>query len=171
MAIPNGFIRTPDDYGLTLTLPNRKNRHMPKLIKLQVTQPNATLADIVKKSQIIYRCAVKQSNYKELTIKYDMLEDSILQALSHMKADDHVYDEYKEHMKESLKKRHKKRQSKKNRITLELGKVEKKHSDYLINHMHINKDEQEEAIYQNEKKRYENIIQNMKEEIEEIKRE
>ena len=55
---------------------------------------DATLQDVVKPNQIIYRCASKLSKYYNLSISLDDIDKAILKALKNFKIGKKEFDEY-----------------------------------------------------------------------------
>gem|GEM_PF-2651546 len=51
-GLPQLMLRSEDNYSLTINLPGKNQRFIPKLKELQLTNPKATLKDVVKSSQI-----------------------------------------------------------------------------------------------------------------------
>gem|GEM_PF-4515174 len=59
---------------MTFCLPNPA-RHRKKLAKLQETIPTATLKDVVKPTQIQFKCTTKSSKQRNETVRYGTLYD------------------------------------------------------------------------------------------------
>ena len=166
--LPQDFIKTQDNYSLTFNLPNIK-RFRKKLAKLQVTNPNATLWDIVKTDQIRYRCANTKSKYKWLEIKYDSVEKIIVETLSKMELPDEVYEQYRVFMVNKFEDRLKKRNAERRWLELDRNKFEAKFTAYVTKYMWAKLNEKEQAVYNKEINKYTVLINNIEADIDVLK--
>ena len=166
--LPQDFIKTADNYSLTFNLPNIK-RFRKKLVRLQVTNPDTTLWNIINPEQIRYRCANDKSKYKWLEIKYDSVEKIIMQTLSKMKLPDDAYEKYRVFMVSKFEERLKKRTKEKRWLELDKNKFERKLNDYILKYMWEKKDEKEQEIYDKEKYRLTTLIHNIQADIDILK--
>lgn len=166
--LPEDFIKTPDNYSLTFNLPSPK-RFRKKLLKLQITNPNATLWDIVNPGQIRYRCANEKSKYKWLEIKYDSVERIIVQTLSKMNLPDEVYEKYRIFMVSRLGERLKKRNAKKRGLELDKNKFEGKLKEHTLRYLWAIKNEKQQKICDDEEYRLTALIDNIQADIDILK--
>lgn len=92
---PNKFILY-EGQGLTFELPNPK-RFRNALTKLKVSNPEATLKDIVKPSQIKYKLAGIKINEKQLSFDGEMLISCVSEYFKHcFKVNEKSYEIYRE---------------------------------------------------------------------------
>jgi DNA invertase Pin-like site-specific DNA recombinase len=167
MPLPQDFIKTPDAYSLTFNLPNIK-RFRKKLEAVQVKNPEANLWDIVKPEQIRYTCVNTKSKHKWLEMKYDSIERVIEKTISKMTISDETYKKYSDFMLQEFENKVTERNKQKRELELHKGKTEHKLNRYMANNMAIKKDEREQGIYEQEKKRLVSLIESMQADIDNL---
>lgn len=168
MPLPQDFIKTPDNYSLTFNIPNI-NRFRKKLIKLQVTNPDANLGDVVDTAQIRYRCANIKSKHKWLEIKYDSIEKIIVNTLSKMNLSDQAYEKYRTFMVGKFKERLDERNTERRRLELDRNRFERKLNNYIAKHMWTKLDEKEKVIYDKERLKLTMLVDNLQADIDVLK--
>lgn len=159
----NWFIKTEDWFSITATIPNI-HRFQEKIKGTQLK-----LVDVIKPNQITYRCTNVKSAYYNLSKKFDEIEKEIVLILWKIKISDEHYREYVEYAKHRFDKENKINTEERKRLQFELNKMEGKRKEYIRNNMWVKKDKEEEKIYKNEKKRFEDILENIEKQIKDIK--
>lgn len=163
----NGFIQTEDQHGLTFTLPNKK-RFFDKLDKLNEAWKKMSLKDVVKPSQIFYRCGNRNSKYYNIQVQADEVDSAIEKVLKKFRVWDKEFQQYLEYSQIQLKEIEVKNQEKISNKNLEINHLKSDQTKYINKHMGIKKDSDEQRIYEAKKADFENKIRILKWEIDEI---
>lgn len=160
------FLKTPDWYWLICYLPNVK-RYYDKIKKAKKEWKNLSLKDIVKPNQIRYKTSSDSKEYK-IDITFAEIDKIILKALSSFKIWEKEFEEYKKFTNERLENIIKENKEKISRKNTEISRIKKQRDEYISKNMWIKKDKLEEKIYNEEKGKFENKINFVRKEIEEI---
>ena len=161
------MLRSEDNYSLTINLPGKNQRFIPKLKELQLTNPKATLKDVVKSSQIRFWVKQRASEYNGLEVTFDVLEKQIAKFLDGIKISEEHYQEYVNFMKGKLQELYDLTSQDQNRLQLRVNGLRWERTAYINKHMGISKDQTEEEIYNDKKKSYnDKIVRLEKEKIE-----
>jgi len=155
------IVKTEDWYSLSHNIPNVK-RHKDKLAILKKTNPKAKLKDIIQPHQMRYKCSNKHSKHTWLDVTYEHIDKHLQQLFNQLHIDDKAYEEYKLYINEQLDKQVQENQRRANVIQFEINKLEWKKAEYIKRNMHIKKDNDEEWIYQTQKKDFDNMIEVLK---------
>lgn len=155
------LMTTEDWYKMSSYTPWPK-RHQQKLEKLQIENPKATLADVVKSHQIRCRCTTKYSKFQNLEITYNVIEGMLLNLLEKLVITDEAYGQYSNFVHRELEKRRKGNIEEWARIQLQINRIKKQREDYIRDNMSIKKDKEEEQIYEKSKMDYDNQIEFLK---------
>lgn len=167
IPIDEGIVKTQDWYALSSYLPNKK-RFIKKLEKEKIKNNNLSLSDIIKSNQIRFRCVYPKSKYHNLEITFDIIEKEILNLFKSIKITNEIYQEYVDYINKTLQELEKKNIVEIKRLNFEKNKLLAKKQEYIKKNMPIQKDIEEERIYQWEKNRYEEMIINIENSINEI---
>lgn len=163
-GIPQLMLKSEDWYALTINLPNKNQRILPKLGELQKTKPNATLWDVVKSSQIRFWVKQKLSKFNGLEVTFDVLEKQIVIFFEKIKVDEETYNTYVEFMKTRLQELYKETSQELSIINMRINNIRGEQTKYIEKHMWIKKDSEEEKIYNNKKQEYSIKIEWLEEE-------
>ncbi len=160
-------IITKDWYSLSPYTPNPW-RFRKKLAKLQQTEPDATLADVVESHQISCRCSADQSKFKWLAINYDKIESKLQKSLNKMKMTEEVYQIYLKDSKVRLAKEKEDIKLELSRLQLALNKVRSEKNRYIDRNMWQAQDDEEREIYNRKKLKFQNQINWITNDIKEL---
>ena len=155
---------TEDDFKLSFYLPN-PSRFDKKLNRLQSEWKKVTLKDVVTPEQIRYKCWNKNSNHYKLEIQFSKLEKAIINMLKKLNITDEMYQEYVKFATNWMDKLYKKSTEERNRITLAINKLKWEKNNLIKKNMRIERDEDEQKIYENTKKELDKNIELLKDEI------
>lgn len=97
MPLDDKFVFAADGSVLSFNIPNKK-RHYAKLEELRKANPSATLRDVVRPSQIHYRCVNRRSEFHGIAVTFDVVESAIANKLKTFRVDDEHYEEYRKFM-------------------------------------------------------------------------
>lgn len=161
------FLITEDNFSFTFSLPNKK-RYFNKIEELSKEWKRVELQDIVKPNQIIYRSANKSSNFYNLSIKQSEIDNLIIKALENFKVWEKEYKEYLNFVitrLDIIEKTIKEKIASKN---LEISRLKANKKKYIQKFMWWAKDDEEQAIYENEKLNYDKKINALRKEIENL---
>lgn len=164
----NGFIQTEDGSWLTFSLPNAKKRFFSKLEQLKNEWEIISLKDIVKSSQIYYRCGNHHSDYYNIQITAEEVDLAISKKLKEFRVSDEEFSYYKDHSSIKLKEIEINNLEKVSTKNLEINKLKSDKSKYIDKHMWIKRDIEENRIYEAKKADFENKIRILKWEIDDI---
>jgi len=124
-----------------------------------------TLKDVIKPNQIHYECKNKNSKYHLSRITQVDIDKAILEALEYFKVSESEYNKYVDYCNNKLdsieKDTHEKIASK----NLEIGRLKAKKKQYQKNNMSLDRDKEEEIIYQETKSDYDRKINILRNEI------
>jgi len=151
------LVTSTDGSAFTYTLPNPW-RFKKKLIKLKETNKKATLGDIVKPNQISFRIMNKSSKDHNLTISFDEVEKQIIKFLNKINVDECEYQEFVNFAKGQADVINKQKRTESNRIQLRINKTTSKRTMYIKRHMGIERNQEEEKIYQQEMDKYDSEL-------------
>lgn len=163
----NTFLLTEDWYHLTFSLPNRK-RFFIKVEEATKEWKILKLQDVVKPSQINYRCINKNSKYNNLSVSVEDIDKAILKKLKDFKVWENEFNDYVNFANsrlDSILQTGKERISSK---TLEIWRLKAEKTEYIKNNMSIKKDKEEWEIYENVKADYDRKIAILTKEIENL---
>jgi len=155
---PQHFLKTEDGYSLSCYIPNPL-RFKKKLLKLRETNPKASLNDIVENHQIRFKVGNAKSKHHKAEITFDVVEKKVLKMLDTLKINKEAYDEYKNFINSELDKINMENEEKQSKLTLQLNRAKRTKKDYIQKNMHIQKNKDEEEVYQEEIQRYNIKIQ------------
>lgn len=164
MPFEENIIKSEDGFSMSFYLPNKKRFYE----KLKSTKKDITLADVVQSKQIRYRCVNTNSKFRNLELTYDKLEAEVLHLLKNTTISDEGYKMCVERMQERAESEETKAKAEIKKVRFDLNKTEWLKAEYIRKHMGMKKDEMEEKIYEAEKKRYDNIVFNMKQKIDSL---
>lgn len=161
----NDFIQTYDNAHLTFSLPN-KGRYNKKLETELLKWNKIGLKDIVQPHQIIYRCANKNSKDYNLSINLEDVDKEILKALSYLKVSQEDFEEYLEFARERLRGLELDTKDKVWAINLQIWRIKSDKRQYIEKYMWTAKDKDEQEIYENKKKQYDDEINFLRKQLE-----
>ena len=171
MPFERWFIVNEQWTALTFNLPN-KNRFVNKLKKLQITNPDANLSDVLKLSQIRYRDANKYSKTKWLEITADMVDRAIIHILKHFKADKDTFEEYLKAVQNTADLRDKEIKEERSKLQLQYNALESEKKKYITENARMATIWEEEAtVYNDKKKYYDRCLDTIKEELDSLNEE
>lgn len=163
MAVHNEILITEDGkYNFNCTLPNFEKRFVPKLkeLKQQTGNNNLDYWDIVQPHQIKYAC-----NQVKLSITYEEIEKEILKLLKKIKITEEDYWNLLIIIKERIDRGDFDIKEQKRLLNIQIWKMENKLKDFIKNNLWKTRDENEETIYQEEKKKIEKVLNDLNSEI------
>ncbi len=163
-GIPQLMLKSKDGYALTINLPSKNQRFLPKLEELKKTKPNASLYDVVKPNQIRFWVKQKLSKYNGLEVTFDILEKQIIAFFDKVKVSNKLYNEYVEFMKTRLQELYKKTSEELGILQVRVNDLRGQQTNYINKHMGIQKDSQEEKIYNDKKQQYSGKIERLEKE-------
>ena len=143
-------------------------RFKKKLEELKKTNPNADYWDFVKPNQIRYKVWNKKAETDGIEITYDIIDKQVEKALAWLKIDKDAYNSFVEYQNNQLQEENERNNEQRNRISVMINKATKKRDDFIRKNMHLEKDEEEERVYEQTKKAYDDEIKAYHEEFEKI---
>lgn len=161
------FILTHDNFWLTFNLPN-KNRYDKKIEEANKEWKRLELKDVVKPNQISYRCANKQSEYYGVSFSQEEIDTLIIKMLADFKVQEKdflAYLDFANTQLDSIKQKIKEKQSS---INLEIWRLKSQKDNYIKRNMWVNKDKDEERIYEKSKEDFDSKIKFLRSEIENL---
>lgn len=161
----NDFITTEDNYNLTFSLPNKK-RFENKIIEANKEWKLLKLKDIVKPSQIFYRCANANSKFYNYSINQAKIDQYILEVLDGFKVWDNEFKEYIDFVNTRLDNIEKTTKEKIASKNLEIWRLKSQKTEYIKDNMSIKKDEDERKIYENTKADFDRKVNILLKEVE-----
>ncbi len=153
MSIPRGMLKSKDGFSFTINLPNKK-RYTDKLKELQKTKKLATLKDIVLPHQIRYGVKNNVSKQFGKEILGEELDNQIIEKFKSLKIDEKTYQEYVGFMEEGLHKIYLEMSENRSIINLQIANTRKTQSEYIEKNMSVEKDQEEQKIYDKRKKEF-----------------
>lgn len=164
------FIKTADttrDSFFCFTLPNPK-RYKDKLWIAREAWEDITLKDIVKMTQIQYKCSDANSKWHNTSISAQAIDELVRKQLKKFQVSEKDFEDYKVFIASKLDSIEEKRKHKTASKNLEINRLHNEKTQYLKENMSLKRDADEEKIYQDEKKRIENKIEYLQAEIKEL---
>ena len=136
----------------------KKKARLKNLEKAKETNPNATLLDVTKSSQVRYEAQwakkpkdAKDIKWRKLAINQDELENAMMYFLSHIKISDEMYQSYVEYVKKQVDDGTENMQTRRKKLQMDQWKVESERLEYVKQYMGYKfKNEDEMKLY-NEK--------------------
>lgn len=159
------FIFTEDNYGFTFSLPNKK-RYLDKIDKANKEWKLLKLENIVKPSQINYRCANKGSQDYGLSVSLADIDKKILEMLWDFKVSNEDFEKYVEFTNtrlENITMTTKEKTASKN---LEIGRLKSDKEKYIKQNMSKITDDEERRIYNETKEDYDKKVKLLRKEVE-----
>ena len=163
----NGFIRTEDNHSLTFSLPNKK-RFYTKVEEARSMWKNVDLTDFVSSHQIWYRCGNKHSKDYNIQVTAEEVEKEVMKKLESFRLTPEHFAKYREFWSSEIQRIGKDSMERVGSKNIELNRLKSERNTYIDNHMGLKKDPQEEEIYQKKKLDFENKINLLKKEINDI---
>lgn len=154
---------------MTFCLPNPA-RHRKKLAKLQETIPTATLKDVVKPTQIQFKCTTKSSKQRNETVRYGTLYDWIIKVISSFSLPDNVSKKVIKKLNQNLKDKNSYASKRIKQLELNRGKIEKELDEAIEISLSRKLDSKEVKIYEKKKLELEQKIASMNVEIADLKK-
>lgn len=139
------------------------DRFEKRLEKLRLTNPDASLKDIVKPHQIRFR-----NRDMKMEITFDLIEKEIIKLLDKIKIDEDAYQKYVEFLNNELDKVAFQNKEKYSRLTLQLNRAKGERREYAKRCLWIRKNAEEENIYQEEMRKHEKNIEFIQSELNNI---
>jgi len=163
MGIPERLLKMDDGSVLTFNLPNKK-RFYTKLEKLQKTNPNATLKDIVTSKQCRYKVCNKESKYWGVEITFDIVEKSIMELLDNIQLNEEDYKRFVNVMSDNIKELNAKKREERTNNMLQINRITNERNKFVERNLAISRNEVEQNVYDNKLKEYEKRIGELKKE-------
>lgn len=164
----NNFILTPDNNHLTFSVPNPW-RYKNKIEELNKKWIVAKLEDVIKASQINYRCTIKTSKFYNTSYSFEDIDKVILNALEGFKVSDEHYKIYVDYVNNRLDEVIEANKEKVSSMNLQIWRLKSQKNQYIKDNMHIKeKDTEEYEIYNNEKNEFDRKVEFLRKEISEI---
>lgn len=163
-GIPQLMLKSEDWYALTINLPSKNQRFIPKLQELQQTKPCATLSDVVKPNQIRFWVKQKLSTFNGLEVTFDILEKQIIAFFEKIKIDEKTYNEYVDFMRNRLQELYKATSEELVILQVRINDLRGQEKTYIDEHWGLKKDTREEEIYTNKKLQYSSKIERLEQE-------
>jgi len=116
---------TEDWYALTPYIPNPK-RFQERLLEVKKKNPQATLQQVVASKQLRCKCSTKHSKYHKFEVKYNLIEEAVIELFSSLKITDEDYKQYEEFMNNELEKQNRRNIEENNRIQVETRYMRKR---------------------------------------------
>lgn len=160
----NDFIKTSDWYWLSFGLPNRQRFEN----KIKASGWKLGFADVVSLHQISYRCTYPESKDYSKPFNAKEIDDAVYRKLKSFKISEQEFNEYVEFSRWELKEIEFDAKTKRQKKLLEISRTISEQNSYVSKNMWIKRDEVEEKIYQREKKRYEEKIAFLQNEMQDI---
>ncbi len=168
-GIPQLMLKSEDGYSLTINVPSKNQRYIPKLEELRITKPNATLGDVVRSNQIRFWVKQKVSKFNGLEVTFDILEKQIIAFFGKLKVDENTHNEYVTFMKSRLQELYDETSQELSTINVRINSLRGLKKEYLDRHMAITKDEDETKIYEEKKQQFDDKITRLKKEETELR--
>lgn len=166
MAVHNEMVITEDGlYNFNCTLPNFETRIVPKYKKVmqETWNKNLTYWDIVLPHQIKYVC-----NQLKLSITYEEIEKEILKVLKKIKFSEEDYGNLLAVIKERIDRWDFDIKEQKRILNIQIWKMENNLKDFIKNNLWKQRDEREEKIYQEEKRKLEKVIDDLNNQMDDV---
>lgn len=163
----NGFIRTEDNHSLTFSLPNKKRFYI-KLDEARKSGKKVSISDFVDSHQIWYRCGNKHSKDYNLQVTAEEVEKAVMDKLSSFHLTPEHFEKYREYGSSEIKRIGKDSMERIASKQLELNRLKSERNKYIDSHMSLKKDTQEEEIYEKKKLDFENKINLLKKEMDNL---
>lgn len=166
--IPEDIIKDYHGYKLTHNIPNIGKRIIPWYNKAKILNPNLTLAEYIKPSQIKYGVKNKQvSKADRVEVNYEAIDNELLKIFSKFKPNPEVYEKYTKHMQSEYKTKNEERQNRLKTLRLALSESENNEANYIHKNGFLQwGDATEKAVYEKERKRLWERVYGFKQEIE-----
>ncbi len=150
---------------MTLTLPNRNTRFAANLKKARVNNPRAQLTDVVSLSQIWYRCAVKESQYKEQKITAQGIDDAIYYMLSHIEVDQPAYELFIQYAKNDYLEKLNNMKEEIGKLQIHQKSIRSQREKLIVDSISHNMDDDQQQAYQKKKKEYDDKLDYIQKQI------
>ncbi|MBN8643445.1 MAG: hypothetical protein J0L86_16660 [Flavobacteriales bacterium] len=164
--IPNKFLRFEGEHGMIFELPNPK-RHRSALANLKVSNPNASLKDIVKPHQFNYKLTGMKVNDKQFSISGEELIILISDFFKkHFQINENNYEKYREFQINEYDKTIKNINEKRRKLQLQMNHISSLMENYARNfNRQNNPDELQKNVFQADIKKYQDQIDYLQKEI------
>ena len=169
MSFPSSCIVWADGSKFSFNIPSKK-RYYNKLSNLKKTKEDATIADVIESYQIYYSCTNKRSVLKGAKFRQSELESVMSKFLKMIKPSNDHFQEYRTYTETVLSKKLEANTTIRKQKQLQRNKIKWQYDNFLVANMSLVKDSDEQKVYENEKKRYLRIIENLDKEISELDR-
>lgn len=166
--LPNWMVKK-DDNILTCYIPNRSTRHMKKLNELKKENPEATLSDVVKPNQILFKCWNKKSKDYGFEISFEKIDCAIHEKLKTLKVNEVQYEKYFSYMKNNFKQQQKENLEDRKRLSLQLNSITWRRNNFIEKNLWNTRTESEEIVYKNTIKKLDDDISFFETEMQNIK--
>ncbi len=157
IGIPRGLLKMIDWSPLLFNLPN-KQRFYKKLEELKKTKPEATLKDVVKSKQCRYKAYNKNSKHNGFEVTFDIIEKAILEKLSHISLNREQYNKFVYGIANQLDDLNAKRTEERTKNTFQINRITSDKTKFIVKNMWYKKNEEEQRIYDQEIKKYDEQI-------------
>ncbi len=170
--ISKWVVISEDNMVLSDYIPNPA-RFSKKLLKLKQTNPNLKLGDIILSNQIRYKCSNKKSPNYGLEVTFAYIEKEIINLLLKMKISDTTYNQYVDYIKWLYNTKMNEINEENTRLHLRINHVRWEKQQYIEKNMAawIHGDEEEKKIYEKKKRDFENKIETLKSQVNDMSNE
>lgn len=151
------FVKSLDNYSFTFSVPN-KYRFAKKIEDALSKNIHLEPKDVVGAHQIFYRCANKHSEYYNLSVSFEEIDRAIIEQMKRFRITKEDFQKYVEFANGKLLEISEKAQRSATSIHLDISRIRKERDEYIEKNMHIEKDKEEQRIYNEKRERFEKRI-------------
>ena len=157
--IPDWVLVTQDWWHKFSRYIPSSNRHKKKLIELQKTNPNATLADIIKPHQIYYTVTNKKA--KQMDIHYTDIDEAIKNKLAQLHLNEEWYEAFHDYFSNELKKVRDEKLKEKAVYDEQIKKLKREKDEFMAKVLTKQLSREERRVYEWKLREYDIQIKNV----------
>ena len=167
--LPKWIIFAADWTSMIHSVPN-KQRLYKKLESVRTTNPLATLSDVVKTNNIYYEVKWKKlSEFNNLSITYEEIEKELINVFKKISITEEDYQEYKNYWQVVYVEEQERKAERLQLLQLQRNHLQWKLNKFLSKNLWEKRDEQEQEVYDKERRQKQFIIDSIDKEISETK--